>query len=438
MYHINQILKKKKKKKIWFGVHEELVANILTRLPLGSIIRFKLVCKSWRSLIESDFFRHKGLVLLHHESSIRYYIGNPVLSQWTLLPPPPPILPGNRYYESGLVTRMHNGVILDYKVVRLHENIQSIHRPNPRTLSFEIYSSDTGEWSYKHVSCPGDNRDLVIVCNPITLNGKLYWHAEGKDDGIVVYDFFFDDDQARLHKPASKVISHRGKLEKDIFSSLDLRNHTKVTVLSLHQPAASNFTEVKFGVLPVLTNHTLRKDSLTSLRSSFVNLFAQRSSLNLNKSTFGKPTSFQVLKFPGGITVDPLGLEPVSGLLTLVFSFTLDVSLSEIQHKVDLLKNQLELVLHLEMFESFRVVLTNHKGSTISPPVTVRGCVVSTTMTTVESHIQQRSNNLAQPPAKNFGLDNSAFGEVRNVTFTAYPEGTVLDSDSVLALTPSS
>ncbi|CAF1924816.1 uncharacterized protein BNAC05G08270D [Brassica napus] len=242
----------------------------------------------------------------------------------------------------------------------------------------------------------------------------------------------------RLHKPASKVISHRGKLEKDIFSSLDLRNHTKVTVLSLHQPGASNFTEVKFGVLPVLTNHTLRKDSLTSLRSSFVNLFAQRSSLNLNKSTFGKPTSFQVLKFPGGITVDPLGLEPVSGLLTLVFSFTLDVSLSEIQHKVDLLKNQLELVLHLEMFESFRVVLTNHKGSTVSPPVTVRGCVVSTTMTTVESHIQQRSNNLAQPPAKNFGLDNSVFGEVRNVTFTAYPEGTVLDSDSVLALTPSS
>ncbi|WZZ47050.1 hypothetical protein YC2023_043309 [Brassica napus] len=68
---------------------------------------------------------------------------------------------------------MHNGVILDYKVVRLHENIQSIHSPNPRTLSFEIYSSDTGEWSYKHVSCPG------------------------KDDDIVVYDFFSDDDQAR-------------------------------------------------------------------------------------------------------------------------------------------------------------------------------------------------------------------------------------------------
>ncbi|WZY97452.1 hypothetical protein YC2023_069781 [Brassica napus] len=241
----------------------------------------------------------------------------------------------------------------------------------------------------------------------------------------------------RLHKPASKVISHIGKLEKDIFSSLDLKNHTKVTVLSLHQPGASNFTEVKFGVLPVLTNHTLRKDSLTSLRSSFANLFAQRSSLNLNKSTLGKPASFQVLKFPGGITVDPLGLEPVSGLLTLIFSFTLDVSLSEIQHKVDLLKNQLELVLRLELYESFRVVLTNHKGSTISPPVTVKGCVVSA-VTTMESHIQQRSNNLAQAPAKNFGLDNSVFGEVKNVTFTAYPEGKVLDSDSVLALTPTS
>ncbi|KAJ0229112.1 hypothetical protein HA466_0319140 [Hirschfeldia incana] len=239
----------------------------------------------------------------------------------------------------------------------------------------------------------------------------------------------------RLHKPASELISHKGKLEMDIFSSIHLRNNTKVTVLSLHQSDASNFTDVKFGVLPVPTNHTLRKDSLTSLRSSFVNLFAQRSTLNLTTSALGKPTSFQVLKFPGGITVDPLGLEPVSGLLELMFSFTLDFSLSAIQDKVDLLKTQLELVLDLELFESFRVVLTNHKGSTISPPVTVRGCVFST-MTTMESHIQQRfDNHLAQLPAKNFGLDNSIFGEVKNVTFTAYPEGKVLDSDSVLVTT---
>ncbi|KAG2267867.1 hypothetical protein Bca52824_062422 [Brassica carinata] len=218
----------------------------------------------------------------------------------------------------------------------------------------------------------------------------------------------------RLHKPASELISHRGKLEKDIFSSTDLRNNSKVTVLSLHQSYASNFTEVKFGVLPVpTTNHTLTKDSLTSLRSSFVNLFAQRSNLNLTTSTFGKPTSFQVLKFPGGITVDPLGLEPLH----------LDFSLSEIQDKVDLLKNQLELVLRLELSESFRVVLTNHKGSTISPPVTVRGCVVRPS---------------CSAPAKNFGLDNSVFGEVRNVTFTTYLEGKVLDSASVLALTPTS
>lgn len=276
MYLIYQIFKEivrksKGKKKLkeeedMIGVHEEIVANILTRLPLGSIIRFKLVCKAWRSLIESDFFRHllhkgnanstspywsilhtdiclydsrmddelelnfpheshgnnwsfksmrhhhhmdvddrskirvvscaDGLVLLRHESSnesIRYYIGNPVLSQWTLLPPPP-VLPGDRYYDSGLVTRMHNGVILGYKVVRLHKNIQRTDNPNPRTLSFEMYSSDTGEWSYKQVSCPGHNPELVIQYNPITLNGKLYWHAEGMDDGIVVYDFFSDDD----------------------------------------------------------------------------------------------------------------------------------------------------------------------------------------------------------------------------------------------------
>ncbi|CAH8346582.1 unnamed protein product [Eruca vesicaria subsp. sativa] len=141
-----------------------------------------------------------GLVLLCHESSSsnesirRYYIGNPLLSQWTLLPSPP-ILPGNHYNDSGLVTRMHDGVILGYKVVRLYDNIQNTDHDDHslRTLGFEIYSSDTGEWSYKQVSCPGGNGKLVMECFPITLNGKLYWHAEGMD-GIVVYDFFSDDD----------------------------------------------------------------------------------------------------------------------------------------------------------------------------------------------------------------------------------------------------
>ncbi|KFK43369.1 hypothetical protein AALP_AA1G117500 [Arabis alpina] len=244
----------------------------------------------------------------------------------------------------------------------------------------------------------------------------------------------------RLHKQASEVISHKGRLEKDIFRSLGLRN-TKVTILSLHQSAASNCTDVEFAVLPVHTDYTISQDSLTSLRSSFVKLFAQRLNLNLTTSSFGQPTSFQVLKFPGGITVDPLGFKHVSGVLEILFNFTIDNSISEIQESLAQLKDQLEILLRLEPYESVHVQLMNEEGSTISPPVTVQAYVVST-METMEDHLEERLDHLAQiiqtAGAKNLGLDSSVFGEVKSVTFSTYLEGKVLDSASVLASAPTS
>ncbi|VVA90886.1 unnamed protein product [Arabis nemorensis] len=241
----------------------------------------------------------------------------------------------------------------------------------------------------------------------------------------------------RLHKLSPEVISHKGRLEKDIFRSLDLMN-AKVTILSLHQSGAFNCTDVEFAVLPVPTDYSISKDSLTSLRSHFVKLFAQRSNLNLTTSSFGQPTSFQVLKFPEGITVDPLGFKPVSGALEILFNFTLDISISEIQENLADLKDQLELLLRLEPYESVRVQLTNEEGSTISPPLNVQAYVVST----MENHLDQRLDNLAQiiqtSRAKNLGLDSSVFGEVKSITFSTYLEGKVLDSASVLAPAPTS
>ncbi|ESQ35769.1 hypothetical protein EUTSA_v10009702mg [Eutrema salsugineum] len=241
----------------------------------------------------------------------------------------------------------------------------------------------------------------------------------------------------RLHKPTSEVISHKRRLEKDIFRSIDLKN-TKVTILSLHQSDASNHTDVEFAVLPVPPDYTIKKDDLTSLRTSFVKLFSQRWNMNLTTSSFGKPTSFQVLKFPGGITVDPLGSRPVSGVLEILFNFTLGISISEIQDKLAQLKSQLELVLRLEPYETVHVLLTNEEGSTISHPVTVQVYVVST----IGNHLQQRLDHLAQviqtSRAKNLGLDNSVFGEVKSITFSTYLEGKILDSALVLKPAPNS
>ncbi|VVA94753.1 unnamed protein product [Arabis nemorensis] len=244
---------------------EEIVINIIARVPLQSIIRFKLVCREWKSLIESEFFRDlfhsnsnstssnwsilhgtyglihscleelkldlpresshgnshnlsfassftqnnnnkikeitvvacaDGLVLLRlkpdeEDMMIRYYIGNPVLPQWIQLPPRVNLPDHKDFNDSGLVTRMHNGVLLGYKVVRIYND--SLKLGFSRAWTFEIFSSDTGEWSVQQVSCP----DVLMrrASNPVSLNGKLHWLDCSRR--LILHDFFSHDDQVR-------------------------------------------------------------------------------------------------------------------------------------------------------------------------------------------------------------------------------------------------
>lgn len=209
-----------------------------------------------------------------------------------------------------------------------------------------------------------------------------------------------------------------------------------MTILSLHQSGAHNYTDVKFAVLPVSTDHAISKHSLKKLRSSFVKLFAKRTKLNLNTTSFGKPTSFQVLKFPGGISVDLVASIPVSEtrVVLKLLNFILDHSISKIRDSLaQLLNGQLESTLCLDPYESIRFHLTNKIGSTVSPQVTVRVYVLTST-----NHLQERLDHFAQTiqtsRAKNLGLDNAVFGEVKSITFSTYLEEHAL----VLAPTPSS
>ncbi|XP_056846641.1 F-box protein At1g49990-like [Raphanus sativus] len=60
------------------SIPESMVVEIIARLPLRSIARFKSVCKEWRSLIESSYFRSL-FVSLHRNSSSS--------SSWSLMFP---------------------------------------------------------------------------------------------------------------------------------------------------------------------------------------------------------------------------------------------------------------------------------------------------------------------------------------------------------------
>lgn len=120
-------------------------------------------------------------------------MGNPVSNQWDEIPRPP-----NSCTPTGLVTRVENGVVTSFKVVRTCDNLdQSVWR-------VYVYSSETGVWEFKQLSslCPVEGSEP-----PVNIDGKLYlWEDDSRDEDesedfrheefgfLVAYDFYGDDD----------------------------------------------------------------------------------------------------------------------------------------------------------------------------------------------------------------------------------------------------
>ncbi|KAF8404113.1 hypothetical protein HHK36_008993 [Tetracentron sinense] len=208
-----------------------------------------------------------------------------------------------------------------------------------------------------------------------------------------------------------------------------------VSILSMHQPRASNWTDVVFGVLSVPKNVPINSVSLSVLRSSLVDLVLWQSNLFLTTSIFGQPSSFEILKFHGGITVSPVQSVSIWQISQILFTFILYNSVSQIQENFDQFNEQLKFGLHLRSYE-----VTNKNGSTLAPPVTVQASILSG----VGSHnlLPQRLKQLAQtitrsPPAKNLGLDHSVFGKVKEIMLSSLLNRTLRTSQGSPTPSPS-
>jgi len=119
----------------------------------------------------------------------------------------------------------------------------------------------------------------------------------------------------------------------------------------MHKASESNWTHVVFGVLPSPMNFSINPMSLSVLRSSLLDLFSQRSNFTLTASIFGQPSSFDIVKFPGGITVIPKQSASIWMLRQALFNFTLRNSIREIEENFGELKEQLKSGLHLKPYE---------------------------------------------------------------------------------------
>ncbi|XWS55225.1 hypothetical protein CRYUN_Cryun10bG0156700 [Craigia yunnanensis] len=228
-----------------------------------------------------------------------------------------------------------------------------------------------------------------------------------------------------LQKPVSELVQHIEKLEYDIYEEIGVPD-TKVAILSMHQSGASNSTDVVFGVLSDPINSPINPVSLSVLRSSLIQLFLRQFNLTLTTSIFGQPSEFEILKFPGGITIIPAQSASIWQITQILFNFTLYNSISEIEDKFIELKDQLKYGLRLRSYENLFVQLTNKNGSTISSSVIVQASVMADDFgNLLPQRLKQLAQTITDSPAKNLGLNNAVFGKVKSISLSSYLKGTL-------------
>lgn len=125
----------------------------------------------------------------------------------------------------------------------------------------------------------------------------------------------------------------------------------QVAVLSMHRSGASNYTDVVFGVLSDPLYIPINPVYLSLLRSSLIEVFLQQSNLTVTTSIFGQPSTFEILKFQGGITVIPMQAALIWETPQILFNFTLNNSISDILGNFSEFQDQLKSGLHLSSYE---------------------------------------------------------------------------------------
>ncbi|KAJ8505631.1 hypothetical protein OPV22_006517 [Ensete ventricosum] len=234
-----------------------------------------------------------------------------------------------------------------------------------------------------------------------------------------------------LQKPISQLAADAARLEYDIFEEIGIP-YTKVSIISMQPLSPENSTYVVFGFLHNPKNASIGSPALSILRSTLIDLVLQQINMSLTSSIFGLPSAFELLKFPGGITVIPLPSTSIWDRAQILFVFKLNNSIEQILENIGRLMSELKFGLNLRSYENVYVKLMNADGSTVAPPVTVEASVLSDVGS--GSLLPDRMKQLAQfitgPDANNLGLNNSVFGKVKQVQLSSYLK------DSILLLAP--
>ncbi|KAG6580880.1 hypothetical protein SDJN03_20882, partial [Cucurbita argyrosperma subsp. sororia] len=222
----------------------------------------------------------------------------------------------------------------------------------------------------------------------------------------------------RARKPVPFLKNHIFELEDNIFGEIPVP-FVKVAVLSLQSLGGSNVTDIIFSVDPDAKYSKIPPTSQSLIKETFETLVINDPPLRLNASLFGNTSLFEVLKFPGGITIIP----PQSAFLLqtaqIYFNFTLNYSIYQIQVNFDDLTSQLRSGLRLSRYENLYVSLSNERGSTMQAPTIVQSSVLMAIGTNSSNQrLKQLAQTITNSHSGNLGLNNTVFGKWRSSTVT--------------------
>ncbi|BAD87313.1 hydroxyproline-rich glycoprotein-like [Oryza sativa Japonica Group] len=267
----------------------------------------------------------------------------------------------------------------------------------------------------------------ALVLGVAVLLSAVFWlppfarrgrGSEGPDPGAG-----FDADivaSFRLHKMVPELNGNASKLELDIYEEIGIPNST-VVVNSL-QLVGSNWTNVIFSIVPYPKNLTLSSTGLSILRSYFMSFVVRQSTLQLTESLFGNSSSFEVLKFPGGITIIPPQTAFLPQKPHATFNFTLNFPIYKVQDRIDELKDQMKTGLLLNSYENLYIKLANLNGSTVDPPTIVETSI----FLEVGNHqpsvprMKQLAQTITNSSSGNLGLNHTVFGRVKQISLSSY------------------
>ncbi|KAI9110644.1 hypothetical protein K1719_018510 [Acacia pycnantha] len=222
---------------------QEIIINILKRLPVKSLIRFKCVCKDWKNLFKAPYFMAEqfnhstqqnpylifnrsgyncgdpgqlclingDLQVLEHQIPVftytslgsstivhssngllclelvgSYFVWNPAIREFCRVPQPHSL----RYIEYTYVGFGFSSVVNDYKIVKLFYspfNDRQVHTVN-------VFSLSTRSWKEVEI---GKLKGIfpIVVRYGFTFDGAIFWFGtkkgveEGESSSRLIFSF---------------------------------------------------------------------------------------------------------------------------------------------------------------------------------------------------------------------------------------------------------